>query len=500
MLLVLLPALCLCGLLYPLLVYFYDAKGLRRFPAPALGFAGVSDLWALRYHWTNSRYLAVRHAHEQHGPVVRIMPNHISFRHPQALKDIYGHGSALMKSEYYDNIAGSYHDVANATDRAEHSRKRRVMSHIFSQKQVLTMEQVINQVLSNFVSAMDSRLGQDIDIRYWFNLFTFDAISSLTFSQSFDFIGQGNDWTFGRRPDGTTYPIKIVDTFHSATSYASMMGHAQGRLSKLIRLLSELSGAPGAKALEDFAAMCAYKTYERSSKGSSDRLDFFSKLEETPKGENEPMPYGEQIAEAGIMLNAGSDTTASGFTNTLYLLATHPGVLERLRDELSGFMMPDNTTPDFNMLMAAPFLRACLDESLRVRPPVAIGLPRVTPPEGSKICGHFIAGGTTVSAPIIELNTHESVFPNAKAFHPDRWFDEKQQGALRVYSQPFSIGGRACIGRNLAMIELTKVIATVVMRYNVVLLQEDLNMVERFNMNPGVCYVRLERRSAQDVS
>lgn len=428
------------------------------------------------------------------------MPNHVSFRDPQALKDIYGHGSAILKSEYYDNIAGPYHDVANATDRAEHSRKRRVMSHAFSQKQVLTMEQVINQVLGDLVVAMDSRLGQDIDIRYWFNLFTFDAISNLTFSQPFDFIRRGNDWTTGQRSDGTTYPINIVDTFHSATSYASMMGHAHSRLSKLIRMSFNLFRAPGAKALEDFGAICTYKTNERIFKGPGDRFDFFSKLEETPKGANEPSPYGEQLAEAGILLNAGSDTTASALTNTLYLLATHPKVLQRLRDELSGFMTINDTTPDFNTLMAAPFLRACLDESLRIRPSVAIGLPRVTPPEGSTICGHFIAGGTTVSAPIIELNTHESLFPNAKAFDPERWFDGKQQGALKEYSQPFSIGGRACIGRNLAMIELTKVIATVVMRYDVTLLQEELKMIERFNMNPGACHVTLKRRSIETVS
>jgi cytochrome P450 len=206
------------------------------------------------------------------------------------------------------------------------------------------------------------------------------------------------------------------------------------------------------------------------------------------------MPYGEQVAEAGLMLNAGSDTTASGLTNTLFLLAKHPETLAKLRQELDAVMTPDAITPDFNMLMALPYLRACLDESLRLRPPVAIGLPRVTPVEGSTICGHFIPGGVTVSVPILEMNRHPNLFPQADEFDPSRWFDEKQLPNLREYVQPFSIGSRACIGRNLAMIELTKVVATFINRYDLELLEAELPFVERFNMNPGACHIKLKRR------
>ena len=105
-----------------------------------------------------------------------------------------------------------------------------------------------------------------------------------------------------------------------------------------------------------------------------------------------------------------------------------------------------------------------------------------------------IPGGVTVSLPIIELNRHPDLFQRPDDFDPTRWMDETQLPTLKEYVQPFSIGGRACIGRNLAMIELTKVVATVVNRYEVELLQDDLAFVERFNMNPGACHVKLSRR------
>ncbi|KAF7165382.1 hypothetical protein CNMCM6106_001572 [Aspergillus hiratsukae] len=480
---------------YPIAEYFVDAKNLRRFPAPSV--AGLTDLWALRYHWTNTRYKAIHQAHARLGPIVRIQPHHISFTDPRALRDIYGHGSPIMKSNYYDNVAGEYHDVANATDRADHSRKRRFMSHIFSQKQVLNMEEVINVNLANFVKAMDQRLGQDIDIRYWFNLFTYDAISSLSFGHSFDFLGQGNDQTLAQNPDGSTYPIRVVKTFHDAVTYASFMGHARPGLSRFIRFFFSAIRSSSVKASKDFGAMCLYRATQRIQSGKGDRADFLSKLQEPPKAGIEPMPFGELVAETGILLNAGNDTTASGLTNTLWLLAKHPHTLDKLRAELDTLMDRDMIQPDFNMLMAAPYLRACIDESLRLRPPVAIGLPRVTPPEGSTICGEFIPGGVTVSAPILELHRHPSLFSNPDVYNPERWFDEKELPNLREYVQPFSIGGRACIGRNLAMIELTKVIATVVNRYEVELCnkEEELGMIERFNMNPADCYVRLTPRA-----
>lgn len=490
----LLIAVPLALIVYAIGEYFVDAKNLRRFPAPSI--AGFTDLWALRYHWTNTRYKAVHDAHASLGPIVRIQPHHISFTDPRALKDIYGHGSAIMKSNYYDNVAGEYHDVANATDRADHTRKRRVMSHIFSHKQVLGMEETINLVLANFIKAMDQRIGQDIEIQYWFNLFTYDAISRLIFSQSFDFLTTGDDLTLGQRRDGSIYTLKIVKTFHDAVSYASFMGHARPGLSSFIRSFFSFIRSSSSQALDDFGAMCMYQTNQRIAAGKGERTDFFSRLEEVPKGESEPMPYGEKLAEAAIMLNAGNDTTASGLTNTLWLLAKHPHTLSKLRTELSGVMDKDNITPDFNQLMASPYLRACIDESLRLRPPVAIGLPRVTPVDGSTICGQFIPGGVTVSSPIIEIQQNPSLFPNASLFDPDRWYDGTQLPNLREYVQPFSIGGRACIGRNLAMIELTKVIATVVNRYDVQLVneQEELPFIERFNMNPGSCHVILKRR------
>ncbi len=45
---------------------------------------------------------------------------------------------------------------------------------------------------------------------------------------------------------------------------------------------------------------------------------------------------------------------------------------------------------DFASVSTLPYLLACLDEALRMYPPVPIGLPRVVPRGGANIAGHYV--------------------------------------------------------------------------------------------------------------
>ena len=87
------------------------------------------------------------------------------------------------------------------------------------------------------------------------------------------------------------------------------------------------------------------------------------------------------------------------------------------------------------------YLRACIDESLRDRPPVGIGLRRITPPAGAKIASYFVPGGITVSAPTCTIHHDPNLFTDPFSYKPERWFDGKERPLLRKYSLPFSTGG-----------------------------------------------------------
>lgn len=93
------------------------------------------------------------------------------------------------------------------------------------------------------------------------------------------------------------------------------------------------------------------------------------------------------------------------------------------------------------MIKDCQYPRACIDESLRDRPPVGIGLPRMIPLSGAKIARHFIPGGTTVSVPTWSVHHDPSLFAKPFEYNPDRWFDEKEGPLLRKYILPFSTRG-----------------------------------------------------------
>lgn len=209
------------------------------------------------------------------------------------------------------------------------------------------------------------------------------------------------------------------------------------------------------------------------------------------------------------MMDAGNDTTQTSLTNAMYHLALRPAAQSKLREELES-ALPAARKPvaSHQDLQHVPYLRAVLDESFRCRPPVAFGLPRRTT-EATRICGHDIAAGTTVSSPLSALHLNEDLFSNASAFVPERWLahadDRSPYGAqlsnLRDFVLPFSIGPRACIGRNLAYMELSIVVAALVLAFEWELdgeKHEDtgfgeeggLEVVERLNANPKELWVK----------
>ena len=82
------------------------------------------------------------------GTFVRIAPNHVSIADPAALQIVYAHGNGALKSNFYDAFVSITRGLFNTRDRAAHTRKRKIISHIFSQKNVLEFEpHVKNYVL-----------------------------------------------------------------------------------------------------------------------------------------------------------------------------------------------------------------------------------------------------------------------------------------------------------------------------------------------------------------
>lgn len=181
----------------------------------------------------------------------------------------------------------------------------------------------------------------------------------------------------------------------------------------------------------------------------------------------------------------------------MFNLLRNPEKLFKLRDEIDGCLDPDEVIPTFAKVRYLPYLKACIDENLRMFPSIPQGLPRKTPPGGAAIMDLWIAGSVTVSVPAYVAHRDPSVFPDPETFYPERWLDGKEKGLQSCYI-PFSTGARGCIGRNISYIEQFVLFASLLKRYDFQLEDEDLQLdrEEGLVLWTGPLPIRLKRRNA----
>lgn len=113
----------------------------------------------------------------------------------------------------------------------------------------------------------------------------------------------------------------------------------------------------------------------------------------------------------------------------------------------------------FNDLVKLPYMTAVIEEGLRMFPSAPIGFVRTVPEGGDTICGEHIPGGTTVSVCMWAATKSERNFQDPYVFRPDRWLGREGHTIDKLgASNPFSLGPRGCIGRNLSYMEMRLII------------------------------------------
>ncbi|XP_011188714.1 cytochrome P450 CYP12A2 isoform X2 [Zeugodacus cucurbitae] len=182
------------------------------------------------------------------------------------------------------------------------------------------------------------------------------------------------------------------------------------------------------------------------------------------------------------MLMAGVDTTTSLTVGALLCLAKNPEKQELLREEVMRVLPQKDGAFIDDPLKHAPYLRACLKESLRVYP-VAIGNMRV-PVNDLVLSGYQVPKGTYVSMIFAPLQSDARYYSRPMEFLPERWLrsnsevDEPQKRdtvecpqSIKVSSPfvylPFGFGPRICLGRRISELEVGLGIARLIRNFKV---------------------------------
>lgn len=111
------------------------------------------------------------------------------------------------------------------------------------------------------------------------------------------------------------------------------------------------------------------------------------------------------------------------------------------------------------------YLNACIDESLRISPPICALVPREVEQGGETIDGDFIPEGYFVGTSIYAIQRSPEYFPQPHVYLPERWLTANESHTKAAFA-PFSMGPRACIASSMAIIELQTTIAAFIWTFD----------------------------------
>jgi cytochrome P450 len=153
-----------------------------------------------------------------------------------------------------------------------------------------------------------------------------------------------------------------------------------------------------------------------------------------------------QLDTATLMISAGFETTGFTIETAVYHLLTTPSLWFRLKQELVEAWPDEQDMPYLATLEKLPYLKAVVQESLRLSIGVMARLPRINR-SGSMTCGEWvIPKDTHVSMSQKDILLNADIFPNPDTFDPERWMEGEESVRLSKHLVSFSKGARRCLG------------------------------------------------------
>jgi len=233
------------------------------------------------------------------------------------------------------------------------------------------------------------------------------------------------------------------------------------------------------KSMQDFRVFATAALKERygmgadlEKNGKEPRKDFVHYLSQAKDPESgEGYSQAEMITDLRLLIIAGSDTSSVIMAAAFYYLTRDPAVLEKLQKELRDTFTDVNDIITGPKLSTCHYLRAVIDECLRLAPPVGSSLQREVTTGGMTIDGIPLPAGTNVGSGAFALHRNESYFSDPLTFKPERWLPEHTPAEEIAHAKtvfcPFSLGNRGCLGKPMAYNELSIALGRVFWLYDI---------------------------------
>ncbi|KAF9976213.1 hypothetical protein BGZ73_008995 [Actinomortierella ambigua] len=403
--------------------------------------------------------LGVLSGMRRYGKIVRVAPNIVSV----ADKDLIHEILVTMdypKSELHRNLRLTNQETIFSTTRKDfHRSRRRLIAPAFGLQYLRSLEPImqesvqvlihkIDSILEDPASAKSGRLPQgQVDVCSLMDRLGFDVIGATAFNESFRMIENDSHPAIGKLTKSLKRSMQQV--FNPWMRYLipidrSFIEFAGARIEHRRKLGEEGRRADLLQYLLD-----AQAREIESGNGPSGHVD--------EDRENGKLTDIAVQFEALVFLIAGSDTSSTTMTFIIMFLVQHPDKLKKLQEELdvATACNPPGALPSYDQVRNLPYLAACINEAMRLRPIAATGIPREVD-EDREMLGFKIPKGTVVLAQFSQLHWSNEYFPEADKYIPERWIPEESPfPPVQDFTfYPFSAGTRNCVGKNFAMMEM----------------------------------------------
>jgi cytochrome P450 family 110 len=191
------------------------------------------------------------------------------------------------------------------------------------------------------------------------------------------------------------------------------------------------------------------------------RTDILSVLMAARTESGEALNEHELRDELMALLMAGHETTATAIAWAMYWIHQELDVKAKLLAELDQLSVEQGTAATPTQIAQMPYLGAVCQETLRRSPVAMFTFPRVAQ-EPVTLMGHSFSPGTTFLGCIFLTHQREDLYPEPKAFRPERFLERKFSPYEFI---PFGNGARRCVGAALAQYELKLAISTLLSHY-----------------------------------
>ncbi|KAF2008812.1 cytochrome P450 [Aaosphaeria arxii CBS 175.79] len=456
-----------------------------KYPGPFL--AKFTDLYAGYHAWKGDLHLEMWRLHEKYGEKVRYSPNKLNINNVTALKNIYTQGKPYLKSKNYAAMVHKATNTLTVRDRKDHGRRRRVIQQGLSDATLRAFEPHMYEIINRFCDrliqtaeeekALESQ-GLSTETAYkqhtwkevrnmseWCGYLAFDLMATFIFSGKYNMLER----------EQYRYVVKCIE--ESNIRVATILQAPSLKNFRLDKLLFP----KGIIARNMFLNFVGKLLRDTKKVDRSQRKDLFEMLSHAKDPESgKGFSPNEIIAESVTLVVAGADTTATAMAAIFFYLSRNPNAYARAAEEVRSTFSSVEDIQGGAKLNSCRYLRACIDEAMRMSPSVGQTLAREVPAGGATVDGEFIPAGCDVGVPLYALHHNEKYYPDPFDYNPERWMVEKEGASQQVLDQytaynPFSVGPRSCMGKGVALVEMMATFAVVMFRLDFKIADSDVS-------------------------